>query len=73
MNSKDIASVFTPDDTHFDIVKACLEKGLHVMCTKPMVKTLKDHKFLIELAEKNNLLLQVEVHKRFDPIYADAK
>ena len=46
MNPGDIASVFTPDDTHFEIVKSCLEKGIHVMCTKPMVKTLKDHKYL---------------------------
>jgi D-galacturonate reductase len=57
MNPGDIASVFTPDDTHFEIVKACLEKGLHVMCTKPMVKTLEDHKFLVDLAKKNQLML----------------
>jgi len=28
------------DDTHYDIALACVEKGLHVMVTKPIVKTL---------------------------------
>ena len=35
----DICSVFTPDDTHYDIIEAALDRGLHVMATKPVVKT----------------------------------
>ncbi|CAD7950648.1 unnamed protein product [Amoebophrya sp. A120] len=69
----DICSVFTPDDTHFEICKAALQRGLHVMCTKPMVKTLEEHLELVALAEAKNLLLQIEVHKRFDPMYNDAR
>ena len=69
----DVCSVFTPDDTHFDIILAALERGLHVMATKPMVKTLKEHQLLVEKAKEKNVLLQIEVHKRFDPIYNDAR
>ena len=69
----DICSVFTPDDTHFDIILAALDRGLHVMATKPMVKTLKEHQLLVEKAREKNVLLQIEVHKRFDPIYNDAR
>ncbi len=69
----DICSVFTPDDTHFDVCKAALQRGLHVMCTKPVVKTLADHRELYKLAHEKGLLLQIEVHKRFDPIYNDAR
>eukprot|EP00400_MALV-I_sp_L67-5_P000513 gene513-285_t len=69
----DICSVFTPDDSHYEIIKAALQRGLHVMATKPVVKTLAEHRELYELAEKNNVLLQIEVHKRFDPIYNDAR
>jgi len=69
----DVCSVFTPDDTHFEIALAALEKGLHVMCTKPMVKSLAEHKILVEKAREKNVLLQIEVHKRFDPIYSDAR
>ena len=47
----DICSVFTPDDSHFEIAKAALEKGLHVMVTKPIVKTLAEHRELVKIAE----------------------
>ena len=69
----DVCSVFTPDDTHYDIILAALEAGLHVMATKPMVKTLAQHQTLVEKAREKNVLLQIEVHKRFDPIYNDAR
>ena len=68
----DICSVFTPDETHFEIIDAGLDAGLHVMATKPIVKTLEKHLFLVKKAADKNLLLQIEVHKRFDPIYNDA-
>ena len=69
----DVCSVFTPDDTHYDIILAALERGVHVMATKPMVKTLAQHQQLVEKAREKNVLLQIEVHKRFDPIYNDAR
>jgi D-galacturonate reductase len=65
--------IFTPDDTHFEIARYALEKGMHTLVAKPLVKTVKEHKELADLAEQNNLLLMLEVHKRFDPIYADAR
>lgn len=69
----DVCSVFTPDDTHFEICKAALQRGLHVIVTKPMVKTLVEHKELVRVAREKGVLLQIEVHKRFDPIYNDAR
>jgi len=65
--------IFTPDDTHFEIARYALEKGMHTLVAKPLVKTVKEHKELADLAKKNNLLLMLEVHKRFDPIYSDAR
>ena len=69
----DAAIIFTPDDTHFDIALACVQRGLHVLVTKPIVKTLEEHLKLEQEAAKNNVLVCVEVHKRWDPIYADAR
>lgn len=69
----DVAVVFTPDDTHYDIALACVQKGLHVMVTKPIVQTLEHHLKLCEEAKKHNVLVAVEVHKRLDPFYADAR
>lgn len=69
----DVCSVFTPDSTHFEICRAALDKGLHVLCTKPMVKTIAQHKELVRVAAERGVLLQIEVHKRYDPIYNDAR
>jgi D-galacturonate reductase len=57
----DVAFVFTPDDTHFDIAAECVERGMHVMVTKPIVQTLEQHRKLAEAAARNNVLVAVEV------------
>jgi D-galacturonate reductase len=69
----DFATIFTPDDTHFAIAMACVERGLHVLVTKPVVKTLAEHRALAAAARRKNVLVCVEVHKRWDPLYADAR
>mmetsp|Transcript_2964 Transcript_2964/g.3822 ORF Transcript_2964/g.3822 Transcript_2964/m.3822 type:complete len:416 (+) Transcript_2964:51-1298(+) len=71
--SGDCAIIFTPDDTHFEIAMACINKGLHVMITKPPVKTLDQHNKLAAAAKAKGVVCVVEVHKRFDPIYRDAR
>ncbi|KAJ1549560.1 hypothetical protein HK405_010524 [Cladochytrium tenue] len=73
MKKGDAVIIFTPDDTHFDIALYAVKKGLHVMVTKPAVKTVAEHRELLEEAERQNVLVSIELHKRFDPIYADAR
>lgn len=69
----DVAIIFTPDDTHFDIAMQCIARGMHVMVTKPIVKTLEEHQKLAKAAADKGVLVGVEVHKRLDPFYADAR
>jgi D-galacturonate reductase len=69
----DVAVIFTPDDTHYEIAMACIQKGMHVMVTKPIVQTLEHHQALAKAAAEKNVLVAVEVHKRLDPFYADAR
>ena len=69
----DAITIFTPDDTHFDIAMEAVRRGLHVLCTKPVVKTIAEHRALASAALEHNVLVAVEVHKRFDPIYVDAR
>jgi len=69
----DVAIIFTPDDTHYDITLACINHGMHVMVTKPIVQTLEHHNALIKAAKEKNVLVAMEVHKRLDPFYADAR
>ncbi|UJR37077.1 hypothetical protein I4U23_029781 [Adineta vaga] len=69
----DACVIFTPDDTHYDMALEAIRRGIHVMITKPAVKTLAEHRKLYEEAKKNNVLVTIEVHKRFDPMYSDAR
>lgn len=66
-------TIFTPDSTHFDIAKYAIERGHHVLVTKPATKLLAHHLELLALAEAQGVFVYVEHHKRFDPAYADAK
>ncbi len=69
----DLVTIFTPDDTHFPIAMAAIEHGCHVLIAKPLVQTLAHHQELAKAAVRKNVLCALEVHKRWDPIYADAR
>lgn len=73
MSPGDFVTIFTPDNTHCRIALDAIERGLHVLVTKPPVKTLEEHRSLVEASQKKGVLVAVEVHKRWDPIYVDAR
>ena len=52
--------VATPNDTHYEIVKNCLNAGKNVFCEKPLTPTYKQSLELFKLAEENNVRLYVD-------------
>lgn len=73
MSPGDGVIVFTPDPTHFAIAQAAIRRGLHVLVAKPIVKVLSDHLALEAASRAARVLCAVEYHKRWDPIYNDAR
>ena len=69
----DAVIVFTPDDTHYPIAMEAIEKGLHVLIAKPIVKTVDEHLALMRKANEWGVVVAMEVHKRWDPLYTDAR
>lgn len=69
----DAVTIFTPDTTHYPIALYAIERGIHVMITKPAVKLLEHHIALLEAARKHGVYVYVEHHKRYDPAYSDAR
>ena len=63
----DAAAVATPTPTHFDIVGALLDSGIHVLVEKPIAATVDEATRLVELAQSRNLVLQVGHLERFNP------
>ena len=52
--------IATPDKTHYEITKSCIENGKNVFCEKPLTLTLKKSKNLFKLAETCKVKLYVD-------------
>ncbi len=63
----DAVCVATPDDRHFDIARAALSAGKHVLIEKPSVLTLQELDVLESLAREKGVLARVVYHKLADP------
>ncbi|MCK4546905.1 MAG: Gfo/Idh/MocA family oxidoreductase [Candidatus Eisenbacteria sp.] len=49
--------VATPVRTHFGLVKRCLEAGKHVLCEKPLTRSVAEAEELLALAQKQKCVL----------------
>jgi predicted dehydrogenase len=49
-------AIVTPNHVHYAVAKAFLERGIHVICDKPLTSTLEDAEKLLAVAEKSNAL-----------------
>ena len=55
----DVVSVATPNFTHYEITKALLEAGIHVICEKPLFFTVEECEEIAKLAEEKGLIVGV--------------
>ncbi|MFN5997361.1 MAG: Gfo/Idh/MocA family protein [Paracoccaceae bacterium] len=55
----DLVTVATPNSTHFQITKAFLEAGFHVLCEKPMTMTVEEGEEIVRVAEKTGRICAV--------------
>jgi predicted dehydrogenase len=63
----DAVSIVVPTLNHYSVAKDFLEAGKHVLLEKPMTRTIEEAETLIELARRNNVVLQVGHLERFNP------
>src|SRR5262245_4186537 len=56
----DAVVIATPISTHFDLAKACLENGKHVLIEKPLARTAAQARELIRLAQQHHKVLMVD-------------
>jgi predicted dehydrogenase len=56
----DAVAVVTPVATHYEIARACLQAGKHVLLEKPLTATIAEAEELIELADRHGLTLMVD-------------
>jgi predicted dehydrogenase len=49
----DVVSIVTPNHVHFAAAKEFLDRGVHVICDKPLTTTLEDARALAELVDRS--------------------
>ncbi len=52
----DFVSITTPNHTHFEIAKAAVEAGFHVVCDKPMTFDLAQAEQLAAVVDKSDVV-----------------
>ncbi|MEM6986201.1 MAG: Gfo/Idh/MocA family oxidoreductase [Pseudomonadota bacterium] len=55
----DLVTVATPNATHYEITKAFLEAGFHVLCEKPMTMTVDEGEDIVRTAEASGRVCAV--------------
>ena len=73
MKKGDIASLFTPDDTHFEIAKAAVEAGFNVICDKPMTFDLAQAEELATAVDQSNVVFAVSHNYTGYPLVRQAR
>jgi len=68
-SASDALSVVTPTSTHFELSKAFIELGKHVLVEKPMTDSGETAAELVRLARQHKCVLQVGHVERFNPVF----
>jgi predicted dehydrogenase len=69
----DAVIIATPSRFHVEMVRAALDRGLHVFCEKPFTLTPDDAVMLADLAQSKGLVNQVGYHYRFVGAFREVK
>ena len=69
----DAVLIATPSRTHAKMVRAALDRGLHVFCEKPFTLSVADGEELTAVAREQGLVTQVGYHNRFVGPFAEVK
>ncbi|MDS9949930.1 MAG: Gfo/Idh/MocA family oxidoreductase, partial [Planktomarina sp.] len=55
----DLVTIATPNSTHFEITKAFLEGGFHVLCEKPMTMTVEEGEEIVKISKTTRKICAV--------------
>ena len=69
----EVVSVVAPNKLHYEIAKAVLESGKHLLLEKPMALQVDHCDKLVALADSNNLVLAVGHELRLSSLWGGAK
>lgn len=69
----DFVSIVTPNNMHFPVCKAAIERGFHIVCDKPMTFDLKEAKDLEAMVRKSGILFGLTHNYTGYPMVKEAR
>ena len=63
----DIVSIAVPTPYHYEMARRSIEQGVHVLVEKPFVERYEQGEELLEMADRNDVVIQVGHIERFNP------
>ncbi len=69
----DIVDIVTPNDSHAEIAIAAAKAGKHVICEKPLARTVEEAKSMLDAVQAANVIHMVAFNYRRTPAVALAR
>lgn len=69
----DFVDIITPPETHLKAVQLAAERGIHVICQKPLAPTLEESRRIVQIAREANIRFLVHENWRWQPWYREIK
>lgn len=64
----DCVHVCTPNSMHMEVVMAAIERGINIVCEKPMARDAQEAQKMVDALRESKLVGALNFHNRFYPI-----
>ncbi len=69
----DIVDIITPPETHLEMCREATDRGIHIICQKPLAPTLEEAKKIVDYVSEKDIRFMVHENWRFQPWYREIK
>jgi predicted dehydrogenase len=69
----DFMDIITPPQTHLELVELAANRGVHILCQKPLAPTMDEARAIVDIAAKASVRLMVHDNFRFQPWHREAR
>lgn len=69
----DFIDIITPPETHLEMTRFAAERGIHVICQKPLAPDFREAQQITEIAEQAGIRFMVHENWRFQPWHREFK